>query len=338
MKYPGDAENAMLGIFDAISGLFEYRFTHGLPDLEIISALLWMPIGASERRINPLTGAPFWPSWSWLGWIGHVYYLWALERTTPITTFGSPLQWRKIDRNGAETWETKVPIPSSRFSRLEDDPWCWDNTFYRGNVWWSSNTLSYGDDLIQSEDHPHRLDFRTLCASFKLSGIPTKRRNIYNFQHDVWEMHILDAGGFAIGAINIPDQKKFSKAQQNTFTWNENFHEFIVLSRASINDDPRVGLDEVSGENMSQDGIEKIITSTRQFFVDPSHDAKLTTSFTDPVGSFDTRVYDAKIPYCLYNVLMIERGGDVAFRVAVGRLHIVAFAQALPAQEHIRLE
>ena len=338
MKYPGDAENAIFGIFNAIADLFEHRFTHGLPNLEIISALLWMPIGASERRINPLTGKPFWPSWSWLGWIGHACYLWAIERTMPLTNFGSPLQWRKVDRSGEERWEANLTISSSRFTRMEADPWCWNKGHYEQRAWWSTNTLSYGSQLIQSDSNPHRLDIRTLCASFKLSGKPVKRRNIYNFQHEVWEMHVLDARGLAIGAINIPRPEQLSPAQQRTFAGDGTPHDFVVLSRASINDDPRVGFDEVSKEDMSEEAIANLVAYAGTSYLSPSLDVSQTSSFTEPVGCFDTRVYHEKIPYCLYNVLMIERVGEVAFRVAVGRIHITAFAQGSPALEHIRLE
>lgn len=338
MKYPGDAENAILGIFDSISGLFEDRFTHGLPDLELLSALLWMPIGKSERRLDPRTGKPFWPSWSWLGWIGHVCYLWANERTMPLTPFGSPLKWRNVDGGGPETWDARTPSALSRFTRLDDDPWCWKNSFYQGNVWWSPNIVDYDTQVIQPGPHPHRLEFRTLCARFKLSGTPVKRRNIYNFQHDVYEMHVLDSRGFAIGAINIPAPAKFSPSQVHTFAGGVTLHEFIVLSRASVNNDPRVGLDEVLEERPNEyeagDFSDHKPPSYSVLETEPGD----TIRFSDPIGSFDVRLYSDKIPYCLYNVLMIERVKDVAFRVAVGRIHVSAFKLAEPRMEHIRLE
>ena len=94
MKNPADAENAMLGIFDSIAGMFRGEFLHGLPDNELDSALLWCPTGSSERRIDARTGEPLFPSWSWLGWIGHACFPWATERALPLTSRASPLRWR----------------------------------------------------------------------------------------------------------------------------------------------------------------------------------------------------------------------------------------------------
>jgi hypothetical protein len=39
----------------------------------------------------------------------------------------------------------------------------------------------------------------------------------------------------------------------------------------------------------------------------------------DETAYFDTRLYDATMPWGLFNVLIIERQNGVAYRVAVGR-------------------
>ena len=40
--------------------------------------------------------------------------------------------------------------------------------------------------------------------------------------------------------------------------------------------------------------------------------------------NFDRRVYDERRPRCMFNVLMIERIGEVSHRVAVGRVYVDA--------------
>jgi hypothetical protein len=58
---------------------FRTQFIHGIPEGELDAALLWSPIGSSVRRCDPQTGEFLFPSWSWLGWIGHAAYPWAME-------------------------------------------------------------------------------------------------------------------------------------------------------------------------------------------------------------------------------------------------------------------
>jgi hypothetical protein len=45
---------------------------------------------------------------------------------------------------------------------------------------------------------------------------------------------------------------------------------------------------------------------------------------------FDQKVYDINICWCMYNVLVVEFEGNVARRIAVGRVHIDAFDGASP--------
>ena len=58
----------------------------------------------------------------------------------------------------------------------------------------------------------------------------------------------------------------------------------------------------------------------------------------DETAHFDTRLYDATMPWGLFNVMMIERIDGVAYRLAIGRIHVAAFMEARPVEREIFLQ
>ncbi|KAH8725007.1 hypothetical protein GQ44DRAFT_707634 [Phaeosphaeriaceae sp. PMI808] len=103
--------------------------------------------------------------------------------------------------------------------------------------------------------------------------------------------------------------------------------EITVLSRASINADPRIRA-ELLGHPIY--GIPplrpSIVQSVRVCFEALHHSVY-----------FDTEKYLGSYPWRLFNVMMIEWRGTVAQRVSVGRVHIGAFLSANPIRKHIHL-
>lgn len=64
LTYASDALHAISGVFrDQTS----YTFCWGLPKEDFAAALLWWPLGDMKRREG-------FPSWSWAGWEGQVWY------------------------------------------------------------------------------------------------------------------------------------------------------------------------------------------------------------------------------------------------------------------------
>lgn len=57
----------------ALQTMFRGSFLFGLPDTEVDQALLWFPNISSVRRKGP-SGDNLFPSWSWAGSVGPVYY------------------------------------------------------------------------------------------------------------------------------------------------------------------------------------------------------------------------------------------------------------------------
>ncbi|KLU80955.1 hypothetical protein MAPG_00051 [Magnaporthiopsis poae ATCC 64411] len=75
LSWDADAVDAFTGVEHIIRRGTNTTFWHGLPSFAFEDALLWQPDdGFLERRRDPKTGAPLFPSWSWAGWRGHVSY------------------------------------------------------------------------------------------------------------------------------------------------------------------------------------------------------------------------------------------------------------------------
>lgn len=67
LTYPSDGLVAFSAVIDVMSRAFEGGFIHGLPELYFDIGLLWRPNTPTRRR-----GDAVLPSWSWAGWEGNV--------------------------------------------------------------------------------------------------------------------------------------------------------------------------------------------------------------------------------------------------------------------------
>jgi hypothetical protein len=97
LTFQSDAARAFQGILSWIERSHETQFIHGLPETELDAALLWSPTGSCTRRWDEDGIAFVFPSWSWLGWIGHAAYPWSLEREYFMSTVHSPLIWQNAN-------------------------------------------------------------------------------------------------------------------------------------------------------------------------------------------------------------------------------------------------
>jgi hypothetical protein len=134
----------------------------------------------------------------------------------------------------------------------------------------------------------------------------------------------------------VPYPDSFTLEQQEMFLNPHIRHEFIVLSYASISQDPRIGLNEFQGVD-SKDLLQNRVSAAFHGIegADPSE-----LDYIHDIGHFDTRVCNTDNSYCLFNVMMLswDEQADVAFRVTVGRVHIDAFLRAEPVMKQIILE
>ena len=349
LTHQSDAESAVMGALTAIYGLFWGKFVAGMPDTEISAALLWAPLGSSERRIDPKTGVPMFPSWSWLGWQGHVAYPWLIERNMPMSEDGSPLLWenalRDYHNSGDEDqddlyWFTGdeyrmnglvandfrrrrgVPV---RWERDDSDGWAHIDSQSPAHRWLHTVIGSRNKfDLFHAGSSPSLrwLRLRTLSAHFKLDSQVGARRDKYDYLHTVHHVRVLNAQGFAAGYIYIPDPATLSREAMRFYTSDDTFltngpREFIVLSRASTTSDPRIGEELLRETPISE--LHSVYSMAhvagalgRLQTADSDSGDKSSDQHVDELGHFDTRLYDATTPWGLFNVMMIGRGREQA--------------------------
>ena len=366
---PSDAEHAVTGAMNAIVGMFRGSFVQGLPDSELSAALLWSPVGskASKRRLHLETGKPLFPSWSWLGWEGHVAYPWLIERKMPMSEEGSPLKWKnaRLDAGEDEQWFTgemyrmgglrpnlmeRIRGREDRWTGDAEDGWVWIDQFSGSRRW-----LHPVEDTFEkrfrffSSSSPHQLCFRTLSAHFPLDPCVRTRKENHDYLHEVSFVRVLNARGFCAGYIYTPNTRSMSDVQRVQFGGSssggtEPTREFIVLSRASTSPDPRIGKELLTTTPIDElpsvycmPYMSEVSDMPRQSYAQESDARKLNPEL-DEVAYFDTRLYDASMPWGLFNVMMIERVDGVAYRVAVGRIHVAAFMEAKPVEREIVLE
>ncbi|MCJ1310516.1 hypothetical protein MMC25_004180 [Agyrium rufum] len=82
-SFSSDAENAIIGVLGRIGRTEEVRYTFGLPEGDVKRALLWTE-SEDEELDKTLIRRQGFPSWSWLGWHGHIEYSCWLADPTPI--------------------------------------------------------------------------------------------------------------------------------------------------------------------------------------------------------------------------------------------------------------
>ncbi|KLU90353.1 hypothetical protein MAPG_09315 [Magnaporthiopsis poae ATCC 64411] len=266
-----DAERAIMGLLRHLEPAFMGPFTGGLPETELGAALMWCPLGSTLRRLDPASGEPIFPSWSWLGWTGQAAYPWLEGRTMPMSEeAGSPLLWRNmapVVEDAHDAWFTGsdlrlngLPHPASH-GHVRDG-WTYTDTDNENKMRdcddgrtggrWLNPVLPApegggGGRIYQffSAKHPHRLHFRTLAARFVLEDM-VRVREATNIRGDggtkqqqlVHVVRVLNDRGFAAGYIYAGA----TTAQDRTWTPPAGSRrEFVVLSRASTRPDPRVG-------------------------------------------------------------------------------------------------
>ncbi|KAL8383387.1 hypothetical protein RB595_006914 [Gaeumannomyces hyphopodioides] len=276
-----DAERAVMGLLRHLEPAFRGPFTGGLPETELGAALMWRPLGSTLRRLDPVSGEPIFPSWSWLGWTGQATYPWLEGRTMPMSEeAGSPLLWRNmapVVEDPHDAWFTGAdlrlngqPHPNhgcdGRWRLNEEDGWTYSDAENEdemhddcdegrtGGRWLNPvhpPPSGSGGRIHQffSPKHPHRLHFRTLSASFTLENKVRARPPLR-----------ATAGGDSgakqpqqqpVHVVRVLNERGFAAgyiyagatgAQDKTWMPAAGARrEFAVLSRASTRADPRVG-------------------------------------------------------------------------------------------------
>lgn len=341
LSFEADMVNAFQGIASLLQPAFKGDFLFGLPETELDIALLWQPDSLIHRRVDPGTGAPLFPSWSWAGWVGEVKYKWTQhlvddlcrvkwQCTSPQSgkTYFLTSEELRAPRNGDHgPWEYVGGTrgPPYYYQRSNPDIWCLHPVAPKNQR--KSRTL------IQPGSQA--LTFKAFTAFFRIS-------NIYRlFKHDLiasckegthilCPLDIYNADGFVAGTIYIPGHA-VSTTLENIEPW-----EFVCLSRRRGRYDIWT-FDDVYKPFPSYDTY----PSQKDDFKNISDRVTLYPNQDDlerAEDKYDHSRYNKNKPWPLYNVMMIERrGGGIAYRVAIGIVHVTAFMQARPTEKLVVL-
>ncbi|TLD15541.1 uncharacterized protein PgNI_02539 [Pyricularia grisea] len=223
--------------------------------------------------------------------------------------------------------------------------------------------------LLREGDTQGLLRFHTLSAKFALERkVRVRKRDTIGqggggagaaagVDQTVHMVRVLNKRGFASGYIYWPADKPLPSNRNSCYgqAAEKVTHEFVVISRASARSDPRIGQELLHATPLGE--LSKVYSMDYYLVGGGRHHHRLRPTMgdggegsredgmggpiIDEMAQFDTRLYDPSTPWGLFNVMMIQwrngEGGQVAERVAVGRIHVAAFMDAWPVDKNIVL-
>ena len=331
LSYPTDILNAFKGIEALLHPLFRSDFLYGLPRSEIDSQLLWQPEYSLTRRRDLVSGLPMFPSWSWAGWVGQVEcnrfetvsriewveasgeHFTAQQFCYPVTAttdIEKRLDFRLEWRSGLDK-ESGLPY---YFEKHNPDDWFLHPTA-------AEEVRNTGPNVEDKIDH---IVFEAeTTGNFNIHLVhymPMYRRasrRCTEESHELCPLGVLTPEGHLAGYLQIPGEifNRFRNDLENG-TWPSDTYDFILISRGKLSVQEDRG--EVNPESMID---AEAITMEKAYFADRPQDSGL-----QGLG-FDQQRYDAKKPWCIYNVMLVEIKDRIAYRLGVGKIHIDAWAR-----------
>ena len=108
---------------------------------------------------------------------------------------------------------------------------------------------------------------------------------------------------------------------------NEAVYEYALISRGKTSEQDHWG-----------EGNLDLLVDSEAVTMDKTHflDRPDIHTATERCG-FDQYIFDATKPWCMFNVMLVEWEGEVAYRLGVGRVHLDAWAQAHPKLKVVKL-
>ena len=342
LTHPSDILNAFKGIEARFRPLFRSDFVFGLPRSELDSQLLWQPTGALTRRRDPKTGLPLFPSWSWTGWIGEIQCDWAenLSRIEWLESNGERYSGKdfrypaganrdvmkrtsyRLEWRGELEEDTGAPYYFEK--KKNPDEWFFHPTAPEEERILGPNLKDLTNHLVFEAE---TIESHTLCLGHYWS-MAISDHKCTDENHTMCPLPLRDPEGYLGGYIMLPGERfvKFRDDLANG-SLDVNDYEYIMLSRGKTSQQKDRGEDNpdllVDSEAIA---MEKILYPDR-----PHVDVA-----TEACG-FDQQRYDAKKPWCVYNIMLIEWKDGIAYRLGVGKMHIDAWAQAKPKKKIIEL-
>lgn len=338
-----DVINAFEGIVSLLQPAFRSDFLYGLPETELDVALLWQPTSGIRRRINESTGEPTFPSWSWAGWIGEIDYVWTRHllddlsrvqwqvQSTVKTEYLTSDQLRASQSGQHGFWEYVENVDPSRqstpyyYQREHPDIWCLHPT--------APKEARPPRPLLLPGTHELRFKAQTamlrIVVKPHILAIPgyDLLSSCTQSRHIRCPVEIISVDSFVAGTMYVPANIMETLTSKPC--------EFVCLSR-------RRGY---YGDTIGQavytrcQGYDTYPQSKDDFEDVSKHPTLYPGQYrTMKLGDkYDPSRYNKNKPWPLYNVMLIERKGNLAFRVAIGTVHVTAFLQAKPVEKLIIL-
>jgi hypothetical protein len=339
---PCDILNAFKGIEAKMTSIFRSGFLHGLPQSELDYCLMWEPCGKLERRIctNNECPNPRFPSWSWAGWIGAVEYKW-LERLSRV---------RWVDASDQKFTSDEYRAPSSKNSKLDVSEWRrewteertdWGFRFFHHSsdpdVWFRNPTAPEscrGPNCDPSNKQHLRFEAQTVEITMPKEW---SAQSTGNAAGAIWEFSLRNDDGREMGFFRVPTNLAREMSYEKSYS-------FVRIARVKHSLSPEDIRARKDGRVESGADVGRIADDTPLEDFDGDEDVLgEPASYPEEVSSqdaknylpFDRQRYDAYKLFCLYEFLVVERVGDVAYRIGKGQIHVDAWAQDSPKTEII---
>jgi hypothetical protein len=312
LSFEADMLNAFMGLSSFLSKelFMGWPFIIGIPLCSLEVGLLWQPAMRLRRRVTTKL-----PSWSWVGWVGLINYADEneFERTISRIKFS-------IDVGSGVMSAMDAPLDHSA---LRQD-WQRHVVGELNDVHYTRvdlpSTRWFSHPIPALPEWPPRLSSNVLLrctaeiAKLNITGTHVELwyQSCSEDEHDVCHLQVYDRERHRAGVVVMDgatyEQTSFS---QSTFTFVK-----IAQSTLTARDDPAW-----SEKSKSFAGQPRKPAINPRDPLDPSEE------------EFDQEVYDRNICWCMYNVLVVKFEGEIARRIAVGRVHVDAFDGADPEQK-----
>jgi hypothetical protein len=174
------------------------------------------------------------------------------------------------------------------------------------------------------------LRFHASCAFFSITSQHNKKSRVASLcekgTHTTCLLTIFDEDGIAAGAVHLGSQWTSSLTGVK--------QEFVALSRTTlVNDVSDPSWDEATQTFLREQPEDRPHVRSKS---KPSQTLLSEIKSHTWHGLFDNKKYDPLKFWPFYNVLLIIRNGDSAFRLGIGKIHVDAFDSAA-VRRYIRL-
>ena len=302
LSFEGDRLDAFSGVAQHLEKRLGASFLFGMPRSFLPIALLWQ-YGHGPWRTRDVSGNHHFPSWSWAGWAGEAWYFFCDE------------PYLVLDRiDWLEHTTVTLAQPPVLLQAPFSNP---DMRYLKFYAWAVIFRLEHRQDISISWEYAFG-------------------SNVNPGPDCHYSTKVLDGEGRIAGGVDMRHLIEVEGVR-------EGMYELIVLSRTCLPGQwtrtRGPPLDPVPKPQPRDD----IADAGRSGPMWTEFDAfrRTMSSFAQSrflkTDLFDILCYSAFKPWPLYNVMVIKRIGNVAYRVAVGKVHIDAIWAAKPVRRFICL-